>query len=243
MLPDLDDEWVAEATEFETVDELLEDTRSRLSESREEQTRIAVRANLGRSWPSSSTRSRPRRWCPAEMQARLQNLAYNLQGRGIRLEDYLQITGRDPESLHRRAQARPPRRRSRSTWPCAPWPSAEGLDATDEELDEEIVHLIGDADIDRRGRHRGAAERRPALGGTLGHLEAQGAGVAGRPTARSSTRTATRSPAELLELPDEPEHDHDGHDHDHDHDHEVTITTTTTDPTLPGATECPPPRR
>jgi trigger factor len=47
VLPELTDEWVADATEFETVQELREDTRARLSSTREGETRIAVRTNIG----------------------------------------------------------------------------------------------------------------------------------------------------------------------------------------------------
>jgi trigger factor len=220
VLPDLDDEWVAEATEFETVAELIEDTRRTLSESRTEQTRMAVRANLGKELAKLVDEEPPEAMVSGEMQARLQNLAYNLQGRGIRLEDYLQITGRDPESFTEelREAALEAVKVDLALRAVA---EREGLDVTDDELEEEIIHLIGDADITvedateelRSGGQLSAVRSDISKRKALEWLVTQSEVV---------DEDGNAVPAELLALP-EHDHDHDGHDHDHDHadhDHE-----------------------
>jgi trigger factor len=146
VLPDLDDEWVADATEFETVDELLADTRERLSSSREEQTRTAVRTNLGQELAKLVDDEPPEAMVSGEMQARLQNLAYTLQGRGIRLEDYLQITGRDPEAFTEELKEAAVEA-VKVDLALRAVVEAEGLTVDDEELEHEIAHLIGDAGL------------------------------------------------------------------------------------------------
>ena len=58
VLPDLDDAWVADATEFETVDELLADTRELLAD---QQTRSCVTVPstlLAPSWAAFCTSAR-----------------------------------------------------------------------------------------------------------------------------------------------------------------------------------------
>lgn len=221
VLPDLDDEWVAEATEFETVDELLADTRTRLSEQRTEQTRIAVRTNLGQELAKLVDIDPPEAMVSGEMQARLQNLAYQLQGRGIRLEDYLQITGRDPESFTEelREAAVEAVKVDLALRAVA---DSEELEASEEELEEEIVHLIGGADLTiedatdelRRSGQLSAVRSDISKRKALEWLVTQSEVV---------DEDGNAVPAELLALPEhDHDHDHDGHDHaDHaDHDHE-----------------------
>jgi trigger factor len=211
VLPELDDEWVAEATEFETVQELLDDTRSRLAESRVEQTRNAVRVNLGQELAKLVDIEAPEAMVSGEMQARLQNLAYNLQGRGIRLEDYLQITGRDPESFTEelREAAVEAVKVDLALRAVA---ESEGIDATDEELEHEISHLIGDAQL---SIEEATEELRSG-----GQLSAVRSDITKRKALEWLVERSeivdtdgTAVPAELLAMPD--------HDHDHDHDEQA----------------------
>jgi trigger factor len=216
VLPDLDDAWVADATEFETVAELVEETRRNLSESRTEQTRMAVRANLGKELAKLVDEEPPEAMVSGEMQARLQNLAYNLQGRGIRLEDYLQITGRDPESFTEelREAAVEAVKVDLALRAIA---QSESLEVTDDEVEHEIIHLIGDADITvedateelRSGGQLSAIRSDIIKRKALEWLVTQSEVV---------DEDGNAVPAELLALP---EHDHDHADHDgHDHDSE-----------------------
>ncbi len=219
VLPELDDDWVKDATEFETVVELIEDTRSRLSSTRAEQTRNAVRVNLGQALAALVEIEAPEAMVSSEAQARLQNLAYNLGNSGIRIEDYLQITGRDPETfsdelreaavdavkvdLALRAVAR-----------------REGLEATDDELEEEIIHLIGAADV---SVEEATQELRDG-----GQLSAVRSGVTSRKAmewlvshSEIVDEDGNAVAEDLLVLPEhDHDHDHDGHDHGHDHDDE-----------------------
>jgi trigger factor len=211
VLPELDDAWVAEATEFETVQDLLDDTRSRLAESRVEQTRNAVRVNLGQELAKLVDIEAPEAMVSGEMQARLQNLAYNLQGRGIRLEDYLQITGRDPESFTEelREAAVEAVKVDLALRAVA---DAEGIEASDDELEHEISHLIGDAQL---SIEEATEELRSG-----GQLSAVRSDITKRKALEWLVERSeivdtdgTAVPAELLAMPD--------HDHDHDHDEQA----------------------
>ena len=218
VLPEVTDDWVAEATEFATIEELREDTRTRLAEAREGQTRISVRARIGVELAKLVDDDVPESLVSTEMQNRLQNLAYQLQGRGIGLDDYLQVTGRDPESFT--AELKEGAEEAvRVDLALRAVAVAEGLEATDEELDTEILQLIGTEDIEldeardqlRSGGQlpavRSDVSNRNALEWLVDHSEVV-------------DPDGTPIPEEYLKLPDEPEphdhdHDHDGHDHDH----------------------------
>jgi len=221
VLPELTDEWVADATEFESVQELRADTQSGLSEAREEEARIAVRTNIGVELAKLVDIDAPDSLVNSEVQARLQNLAYQLQGRGIRIEDYLQITGRDPEAFTAELKESSVEA-VKVDLALRAVVLAEGLEVSDEEMDEEIESLIGQAEISlddareelRIGGQLSAVRsdisKRKALEWLVERSEVVDAdGVALAP--------------ELLALPEEDnsdhDHDHEGHDHDHDHDH------------------------
>lgn len=219
VLPDLTDEWVAEATEFETVQELRDDTRSRLAESREAQTRMSVRARVGAELAKLVDDDIPEALVSSEMQNRLQNLAYQLAGQGIALEDYLRLTGRDAESFtgELKEAAEEAVRVDLALRSVA---AAQDLTATDEEVDEEIAGMIGDADVSldeardqlRSGGQLSAVRSEVTKRKALEWLVANSEVV---------DPDGTPIPPELLEAPaDDHDHDHEhGHDH-HDHDHE-----------------------
>jgi trigger factor len=148
------------------------------------------------------------------MQARLQNLAMQLQSRGIRLEDYLQITGRDPESFTEELKEAS-EEAVKVDLALRAVVEAESLHATDAEVDEEIEQLIGDADISLED-----AREELQSGGQLSAVRSD---VAKRKALewlveRSEVvdTDGVAVAAELLALPED-DHDHAGHDHDHDH--------------------------
>ncbi len=221
VLPELTDEWAAEASEFDTVEELRADTRTKLAESREAQTRMAVRARIGTELAGLVDGQVPQALVSTEMQNRLQNMAYQLQGRGIGLEDYLTITGQDPEGFttQLREAAEEAVRVDLALRAVA---KAQDLEATDDEVDEEIARLIVGSDLDlddareqlrtngQLSAVRSDVTQRKALEWLVEHSEV--VDPDGSPI-----------PEELLQLPEEEphDHDHDGHDHDgHDHDHD-----------------------
>lgn len=220
VLPELDDAWVAEATEFESVAELIEDTRSRLAETRTDQTRNAVRVNLGVELAKLVDIDPPEPMVSGEMQARLQSLAYRLQASGMRIEDYLQITGRDPEAFagELREAAVEAVKVDLALRAIA---VAQDIGVSDDELEHEILHLIGDDDMTveeaieelRSGGQLSAVRSEVLKRNALEWLVAatQFVDPAGNPV-----------PGELIELPahDHDHGDHDDHQHD-DHDHDT----------------------
>jgi trigger factor len=209
VLPDLTDEWVADATEFDTVEAFRDDVRARLSQAREAQTRASVRARIGAELARLVDEAVPHALVSTELEGRVQNLVLQLQGRGISLEDYLRITGRDAESFtaELRSAAEEAVKVDLALRAVA---RAEGLEASDDEVDEEIARMIRDLDVDletakeqlrtsgQLSAVRSEVSKRKALEWLVEHSEV--VDPDGQPI-----------PEEYLSMPD--------HEHDHDHDH------------------------
>ena len=79
--------------------------------------------------PRSSPTSCPSRWSASEMQERLQDLAMRLQAQGMQLEQYLADDRHGARGSSARSCATPPRRPSRSTSRCGPWPTPRASSA------------------------------------------------------------------------------------------------------------------
>lgn len=99
ILPALDDEWVDENTEFETVDELLEALRERLADiklravSREysEKALATLRDQVDVELPEGLVRS--------EMDRYLHDFLHQLEDAELNLEDYFEATGMSQETF------------------------------------------------------------------------------------------------------------------------------------------------
>jgi trigger factor len=99
ILPDLTDEWVAEASELATVDELRADLRDRLAKSRAGQANSAIREKTAEALASLVDLEPPEAMVSAEMQNRIQDMAMRLQAQGIQLDQFLAMTGQSQESF------------------------------------------------------------------------------------------------------------------------------------------------
>ena len=99
VLPDLDDAWAATASEFETLDELRASLIDRMTRVRVAQAQMALREKTGEALAALVTDDLPEAMVNHEMQERFQDLAMRLQAQGMQLDQYLQMTGTDPEQF------------------------------------------------------------------------------------------------------------------------------------------------
>lgn len=140
ILPDLTDEWAAEASEFATVDELRADLRERLTRTRAVQAQMALREKTAEALAELVDIEPPEAMVSSEMQQRLQDLALRLQAQGMALEQYLAMTGRPQDAFV--AELREMATQAvRVDLALRGVVAAEGLEATDAELDQELAEL------------------------------------------------------------------------------------------------------
>ena len=99
VLPELNDQWVEDNTEHESVEELRTETIQRMKMMRTFQANAAMRENTATALAGLVEEPVPDSMINGEMSEQLQQLAMRLQGQGMNLETWMQMTGQDPESF------------------------------------------------------------------------------------------------------------------------------------------------
>jgi trigger factor len=137
VLPELTDEWATEASEFATVEELRASLVERMTRVRKAQAQMALREKTGEALAALVTDELPEALVNGEMQDRLQDLAMRLQAQGMQLDQYLQMTGADPEQFSQelRDTATSGVKVDLALRAVA---DAEGIECTDDDLTEEL---------------------------------------------------------------------------------------------------------
>ncbi|MFP5255731.1 MAG: trigger factor [Acidimicrobiia bacterium] len=137
VLPEATDEWAAEASEFETLAELRASLSDRMLRVRRAQAAMSMREKVGEAIAELVTDEIPEPMIAQEMQDRLQDLALRLQAQGMQLEQYLAMTGADPEQFSQelRDTATNGVKVDLALRAVA---DAEGIECTEEDLDAEV---------------------------------------------------------------------------------------------------------
>lgn len=99
VLPDADDEWASDASEFDTLAELENDIRVRLSVVKRVQAALAVRDGALQALVQLVGEDAPEPLVQQEMEHRLHEIGHSLQSRGIGLAEFLDAAGRTQEAL------------------------------------------------------------------------------------------------------------------------------------------------
>jgi trigger factor len=99
VLPELTDEFAAQASEFETMAAWRDDLVTRMTEVRKAQSQMMVREKIGEALAALVTDELPEPLVAAEMNERLQDMAMRLQAQGLSLEQWLQFSGTDTEQF------------------------------------------------------------------------------------------------------------------------------------------------
>ncbi|HWE57225.1 MAG TPA: trigger factor [Acidimicrobiales bacterium] len=139
-LPDLTDEWASEASEFDTVDELRADITKRMGLVRRVQATMALRNAAVEALVELVTDDPPAALIDAEVERGLHDLQHRLESQGASIEQYLQVTGQDPQVFldSLREQATPSVKADLALRAVA---KAEDFEPTEDDIDAEIVRL------------------------------------------------------------------------------------------------------
>ena len=180
VLPEVDDEWANEASEFETVGELREDLRKRSAMTRVIMAQMGLRNGAAQAAGDLvDADDVPEAMVSAEMEHRLQDLAMRLQAQGMDFDAYMAASGQDQEGMV--AELRDAAvMATKADLALRGIAEAEGLDATEEDLDEELEKLAERVEQTPGRGPAGPRGGRPDPGGTLGPTQAQGPGLARR---------------------------------------------------------------
>lgn len=138
--PELDDEFAKDVSEFDTLDALKDDIRTRFTKSRTEQNERAFESAAVQMAAANMTCSIPACMIDEQVDHQIEQFAYQLQSQGMKMEDYVKMVGGDLSSL--RASMRPMAEQTvRSDILLSEIAHAENLEVTDEEVEEELKKL------------------------------------------------------------------------------------------------------
>ncbi len=140
VLPDLTDEWVEENTEHDTVEELKAETIQRMTMMRIFQANAAMRENTATALAGLVEESVPDSMVNGEMSEQLQQLAMRLQGQGMNLETWMQMTGQDPETFTEELREAA-ERSAKVDLALRAIATDENIEVDDEDIEEELERM------------------------------------------------------------------------------------------------------
>jgi trigger factor len=150
-LPELDDEFAMDISEFDTLDELKADLKEKLKEEKADYAKNMMQNEAIEALVELSEVSAPESLVNKEIDIEMQNLDQRLQQMGIGLSQYVEMTQMDMDQIREqyRAQAE---EKVKANLVMDEVALKESFDVTDEEIEEEInesAKMYGVDDIEK----------------------------------------------------------------------------------------------
>ena len=140
VLPELDDEFAAEVSEFETLEEYKNSIREKLMKSKEEAATREKEDKLLEQAVANAEMDIPDVMVESQAEDMVRDFGQRLQMQGLKLEQYLQYTGLTmPQLVEQNKEAAKKRIQGRLVLEAIA--AAEGLEATEEDLEAEYKRL------------------------------------------------------------------------------------------------------
>ena len=139
-VPALDDEFAKDVSEFDTLDELKADVRGKITAEREEAAGRAFEDILMGKVADGLTGEIPDAMVEAQAQRFVDNFRMQIQSQGLPFDKYLEMTNMDVDSLLEQAKE-PAARQVKMDLAVGAIIKAEGLEATDEDVDAEYEKM------------------------------------------------------------------------------------------------------
>ena len=139
-VPAIDDEFAKDVSEFDTLDELKADVRGKITAEREEAAGRAFEDILMGKVADGLTGEIPDAMVEAQAQRFVDNFRMQIQSQGLPFDKYLEMTNMDEDSLLEQAKE-PAARQVKMDLAVGAIIKAEGLEATDEDVDAEYEKM------------------------------------------------------------------------------------------------------
>ena len=139
-LPELDDDFAQDVSNFDTIAEYKEDLKKKLTENKEEALkREREEAVIGKIIENAQM-DIPEQMVDAQTRQMTQEFAQRLQSQGLSLEQYMQFTGLTPQKMIEELKPQA-LKRIQSRLVLEAVVAAENIETTEEELDKEIENM------------------------------------------------------------------------------------------------------
>lgn len=139
-LPELDDEFASEVSEFETLAEYKEDIKKNLIDKKEKEAKTKKEDQAVEKAVANAQMDVPEAMVEATQEQMAQDFAYRLQSQGLKMEQYFQFTGLNKKTFldQMKPQAE---KRINTRLVLEAIVKAENIEISDEEVDAEIQKM------------------------------------------------------------------------------------------------------
>lgn len=139
-LPELNDEFASEVSDFDTLDEYKADIRKKLQEKKEQDAKVENENNVIEKVVENAQMELPQPMVDTQAREMVENYARRLQSQGLNINDYMKYTGMTPEKLME--QMRPEaEKRIKTRLVLEKVVEVENVEVSDEKLDEQINEI------------------------------------------------------------------------------------------------------
>ncbi len=146
-IPELDDEFAMDVSEFDTLDELRADVRRKLTEQREEAVNQEFENVLMDKVADGIQAEIPEDMIEDRAHSFVENFSRQLQAQGMSMEQYLQMTSSDPDIMLKQAMG-PAARQVRLDLAVTAIIKEENIEATDEDVAAEYERQAKEVGMD-----------------------------------------------------------------------------------------------
>lgn len=139
-LPELNDEFASEVSDFDTLDEYKADIRKKLQEKKEQDAKVENENNVIKKVVENAQMELPQPMVDTQAREMVENYARRLQSQGLNINDYMKYTGMTSEKLME--QMRPEaEKRIKTRLVLEKVVEVENVEVSDEKLDEQINEI------------------------------------------------------------------------------------------------------
>ncbi|MGO1469902.1 MAG: trigger factor [Tissierella sp.] len=140
QLPELDDEFAKDVSEFDTLDELKEDIKGKIEEELKNQEKVETENRVLEKLIETSQVDIPEGMIESQLDDEVKQFDVRLKNQGLELEKYLELTGSDMKAL--REQLRPTaEKRVNADLILEALVEEENIEVNEEEVDKELVRI------------------------------------------------------------------------------------------------------
>ena len=140
QLPEIDDDFAQDTTEFDSLEEYKADVRAKLEQSKEERAKSEMENVLVEKAVEGAAMDIPDAMIDSQVEQRSDEFKPRVTYQGISFEQYLQFTGQNPEAFQE--SMRPEAvKRIQSSLVLEAIVAAENIEATDEDLNKEMEKM------------------------------------------------------------------------------------------------------
>lgn len=139
-LPELNDEFAGEVSEFETLAEYKEDVKNKLMEKKEEDAKRAKEDAVMEAIIEDAKMDIPEPMLETQQRQMVEDFSQRIQQQGLSIEQYFQFTGLTPEKFMEQTKPQA-EKRIKSRLVLEAVVAAEKIEVTDEEFDKELEKM------------------------------------------------------------------------------------------------------